>query len=194
VRAAAALVLLLLLGVGCSDAPSRERPAAGRTEAPAVGGAVPVRHVPPRTAMNRLERPVAERLAAQIADQGLTLEYLDCPRWDSTVPSRMTCRAYVDGVVASVLVHLKAVAGRSVSFDARLGDGVIATRNLENTLHDQGWSVADCGDVMAYPARAGDTIVCRVQRPGDRRYVVATITDRSGAVTITGYRSGSASR
>jgi hypothetical protein len=71
---------------------------------------------------------------------------------------------------------------------------VIATRNLEATLRDQGWTVADCGDVMAYPARAGDTIVCRVQRPGDERFLVATITDRTGAVTIAGYPRGARSR
>lgn len=145
--------------------------------------------------MNRLERPVAERLAEQIAHQGLTLEYLDCPRWDSSVPSRMTCRAYVDGILVAVRVHLKAaVEGKAVSFDASLEDGVIATRNLEGTLRGQGWSVADCGRVAAYPAHAGDRIVCRVQRSGDRRYVVATVTNRSGAVTITGYRTGTAQR
>ena len=145
--------------------------------------------------MNRLEQPVAERLAAQVAHQGLTLEYLDCPRWDSSVPSRMTCRAYVDGILAAVRVHLKAaVEGKAVTFDASLGDGLIATRNLEETLREQGWPRADCGAVAAYPAHAGDRIICRVQGSGDRRYVVATVTDRSGSVTITGYRTGTAQR
>ena len=52
----------------------------------------------------------------------------------------MTCTAYVDGVLARVAVHLKAaVEGKAVSFDARLLDGVIATRNLEATLRRQGW-------------------------------------------------------
>ena len=145
--------------------------------------------------MDLLEEPVFERLAPQVAQQGLTLEYLDCPRWDSTVPSWITCRAYVDGIIASVRVHLRAaVAGKAVAFDARLGGGVIATKNLEATLRGQGWRVADCGNVMAYPARAGDTIVCRVQRPGDERFLVATITDRTGAVTIAGYPSRTRSR
>jgi hypothetical protein len=173
---------------GCSDPPEREPPAAHRSTAPALGGAMPARHRPPTTAMNRLERPVAERLGAQIAGQGLTLEYLDCPPWDSTVPSRMTCRGYVDGIVTPVLVHLRAeAAGKAVDFDARLGAGVIATRNLEATLRDHGWPSVDCGDVAAYPARRGGRIVCRVARAGKPRYVVATVVDRSGRVTIADY-------
>ena len=95
----------------------------------------------------------------------------------------MTCTAYVDGVLARVAVHLKAaVEGKAVSFDARLLDGVIATRNLEATLRRQGWQRADCGDAPAYPAVVGSRIVCRVTRPSGDRYVQATVTDRSGAV------------
>jgi len=195
------VVLVTALVSGCSaDAPAHSsstgRGTAGAAGAPpTLGGATPVRHRPPRTAMNALERPVAQRLGAQIAGQGLTLQYLDCPHWDSTVPSRMTCHAYVDGLVASVLVRLRGiVAGKAVSFDAELGPGVVATRNLEQTLRGHGWASADCGDLPAYPARVGDRIVCRVERPGARRYVAATITDRSGAVTITDYQGGQASR
>ena len=181
VALAAATVVLV---AGCSDAPT---PPPARTRAPALGGTVPVRHHPPRTAMDSLEKPVADRLAAQIAPQGLTLEYLDCPHWDTTVPSRLTCRGYVDGIVASVQVHVSAGGGRTVDFDARLGDGVIATRRLQGTLRRQGWRAVDCGDVAAYPAHVGDRIVCRVERPGRRGYVVATIVDRAGKVSIAGY-------
>jgi hypothetical protein len=204
VRARAMAPLLLLVTAlvsGCSaDAPAHSTPTAGAARGtpaatPTLGGATPQRRQPPRTAMNALERPVAQRLGAQIAGQGLTLQYLDCPHWDSRVPSRMTCQAYVDGLVASVLVRLRGVvAGKAVSFDAELGPGVVATRNLEQTLRAHGWTGADCGDVPAYPARVGDRIVCRVERPGVRRYVAATITGRSGAVTITDYRGGRASR
>jgi len=141
--------------------------------------------------MDDLERPVHRRLAAQVAGQGLTLTYLDCPRWDGSVPARMVCKGYVDGLVARVAVHLRAaVNGKAVGFDARLLDGVIATRKLERTLRRQGWSRAECGDVPAYPARVGIRIVCHVHRSGDDRYVVATVSDRSGAVMIADYRPG----
>ena len=200
-RARAALVPLagaaatILLVAGCSEAPEPDPPAAAPTRTPSVGGAAPVRHRPPTAPMNRLERQVAERLAAEVTRQGLTLQYLDCARWDGSVPSRMTCRAFLNGIVGSVRVHLEAaVEGTAVGFDATLVDGVIATRRLEETLRAQRWSVADCGDVAAYPAEVGSRVVCRVARPGERRYVVATVTDRSGAVMITDYRSASGTR
>ena len=81
-----------------SDAPSSS--ATGSTRPPVVGGEVPREQQPPSRAMDSLEKPVHARLAAQIAGQGLTLTYLDCPHWDGTVPQRMTCRGYVDGLVA----------------------------------------------------------------------------------------------
>jgi hypothetical protein len=182
----------LVLTAGCSgDAPA-DRPAASRPEAaPSLGGPADSSAPPPRRAMNRLERPVQQRLASQLAGQGLTLEYLDCPRWDGTLPSRMTCRGYVDGVVARVAVQLKAaVAGKAVGFDAELLDGVIATRNLESTLQDQGWTDPDCGSTAAYPARVGSRIVCRVRRRSEDHYVVATVSSPAGTVMIAGYRSG----
>ena len=128
------------------------------------------------------------RLAAQVKGQGLTLTYLDCPAWDHEVPTRMVCKGYVDGLVARVVVHLEAaVEGRAVGFDARLLDGVIATGKLERTLRHSGWTRADCGDTPAYPARVGSRIVCHVSRAGDDRYLVATVSDRSGAVMIADY-------
>ena len=188
VLAAAAALL-----AGCDDQPD-PRPAAAPTSqvTPALGGRAVAAHLPPSRPMDRLEKPVHARLAAQVAGQGLTLTYLDCPRWDGAVPVRMTCTAYVDGVLARVAVHLKAaVEGKAVSFDARLLDGVIATRNLEATLRRQGWQGADCGDAPAYPAVVGSRIVCRVTRPSGDRYVQATVTDRSGAVMIADYRTRS---
>jgi hypothetical protein len=140
--------------------------------------------------MDGLERQVADRLAREVAPQGLTLSYLDCPRWTRRVPARITCRAYVDGLVAKVRVHLRAaVDGKAVGFDADLVDGVIATRRLEQTLERRGATDVDCGDVAAYPAELGTRIVCREQRDGSTRYVVATVTSRSGRVMIADYRS-----
>jgi hypothetical protein len=139
--------------------------------------------------MNKLERPVAERLAAQVSGQGLSLTYLDCPHWGGRVPMRIVCRAYLDGVVAKVRVHLRAaVAGKAVSFDAALAQGVIATRKLEQTLRAQGWTRADCGARAAYAAVVGTSIVCRVQRKGQERYLVARVTDPDGRVMIGDYK------
>jgi len=188
-------VLVLTCGVvlvaGCSGAdPAAEPARSSPTTGPALGGSPTPDAQPPEAEMDRLERQVHERLAAQIAGQGLTLQYLDCPHWDGKVPSRMTCRGFVDGVVARVAVQLRAaVAGKAVGFDAELLDGVIATRNLERTLHEQGWQRPDCGSRAAYPARVGSRIVCGVWRAAVRRYVVATVSSRSGAVMIADYRS-----
>lgn len=194
-RVGAALLLPLLLGAvlsGCNSDPSaRPAPSPSPAATPtALGGPAPPRTSPPGRPMDGLERPVHDRLAAQVAGQGLTLTYLDCPRWNGTVPIRIVCKGYVDGLVARVAVHLRAaVEGKAVGFDARLLDGVIATRKLERTLRQQGWSRADCGDVPAYPAKVGSRIVCHVHRAGDDRYVVATVSDRSGAVMIADYRA-----
>jgi hypothetical protein len=191
-----AVVAVLL--AGCDDLPTGSAtgaptsPATGGTRPPVVGGEAPREEQPPSRSMDNLEKPVHARLAAQTADQGLTLTYLDCPHWDGVVPRRLTCRGYVDGLVARVAVHLKAaVEGKAIGFDARLLDGVIATRKLEKTLQSQGWKEADCGDRAAYPAEVGARIVCHVRRPADDRYVVATVSDRSGAVMIADYKPSS---
>ena len=186
----AAVVVLL---AGCSDGRPVDgaAPTSSSGGVPVLGGEVPDRQAPPQRAMDRLERPVADQLARQIAGEGLTLAYLDCPRWDGAVPTAMTCRGYVDGLVTRIRVMLDAaVHGKAVSFDAWLQDGVIATRNLEGTLLRHGWHRPDCGEVAAYPAEIGATVVCRVQRgaTGRTRYVVATVIDRKGAVTIADYR------
>lgn len=190
----ALLPLLLLPLVGCDGDPAA-RPTPGESPAAtpsALGGPRPPVTSAPTTPMDDLERPVRDRLAAQIKGQGLTLTYLDCPAWDHKVPTRMECKGYVDGLVTRVAVHLQAaVEGKAVGFDARLLDGVIATRKLERTLRHSGWARADCGKTPAYPAEIGTRIVCHVSKSGDDRYVVATVTDRSGAVMIGDYKATS---
>ncbi len=193
-RAAPRLSLLLLCAVllsACSGGKAPE-PAPSSGPTPAIGGPPVVRTSPPSHAMNKMERPVATQLARQLARQGLRLTYLDCPPWNGVVPSRMTCRGYVDGLVTDVrVVFTRAVPGKAIGFDAQLTRGVIATRNLEATLERQGWSDPDCGDVPAYPARVGSRIVCRAARHDGKRYVVATIRSRTGEVSVAEYRRSS---
>jgi len=190
-RAAAvvpALVLgALLLATGCSgDHPAR--PAAAAAATPGLGGAAPRTHAPPSAPMDAVERPVWRRLARQVAGQGLTLHYLACPHWDGRVPARLTCRGYVDGLVARVAVRLqRGGQGADVGFDAWMLDGVVATRQLEETLRGRGWTTADCGDRPAYPATVGRRLVCHVERSDAQEYVVATVSDPHGAVTIRHY-------
>ena len=182
------LGLLVLTGACRHDDP--EPTSASRAPAPSLGAAAPHRSAAPDKPMDMLERQVAERLASQVAPQGLTLSYLDCPHWQGRVPARITCRAYVDGLVAEVRVHLWApVRGKAVSFGARLAGGVIATRRLEQTLRRQGATDVHCGKAAAYPTVVGTRIVCRERRDGSARYVVATVASRSGRVMIADYRS-----
>jgi hypothetical protein len=189
--AAVAAVFLAGCGSGHSDdAAARSTGAPDRSPAgtPALGGPTPRWHQVPQRAMDRLEKPVAGRLARQIAPQGLTLAYLDCPGWGGALPRDLTCRGYVDGLVVDVRVLVKAAGeGRALSFDARLGTGVIATHNLVDILHTHGWPDVDCGDVAAYPARVGSRIVCLLRRGSHHKYVVATVRSRSGAVLIADY-------
>jgi len=137
--------------------------------------------------MDDLEKPVAGQLSGQVARQGLKLEYLDCPPWDQKVPRTLSCRGYFDGVPAVVRVRLTAGAGGQVSFSAALQDGLIATRNLVRTLQHQGYDAVDCGDVPAYPAVVGSTLNCEVTKAGRTKYVVATVVNRGGRVTIADY-------
>ena len=186
----AALALAAVLLAGCtghrsdggSDAADAQRPA------PPLGGPVPPTTAPPAARMDRVERPVALELSRQVTADGLTLDYVDCPDWDGAVPRRMSCRGFVDGVVAVVRVEMSAGPNRSVLFAARITGGVVATERLERTLTRSGSTHPSCGRVPAYPARPGSRIVCRVTRGGRHQYLVATVTDRSGHVRITGYR------
>ncbi|MGA8209681.1 MAG: hypothetical protein WB441_09225 [Nocardioidaceae bacterium] len=157
--------------------------------APTPGARLPALHPTPATAMDRLEAPVARRLAGRLAEDGLRLEYLECPRWDRTVPSRMRCRGYVNGLLARVMVDLhRSGPGRAVGFDAEMTAGVIATRSLHRTLDDQRWQHADCGPHPAYPATVGLTIVCRAERDGAERYLVVTVRSTTGAVAVSPYQ------
>ena len=189
------LIVPVLLGVlvlvsGCRHHHDAGSATASPPPAPSLGAAAPSTTPPPTRPMDGLERQVAHRLAEQVAPQGLTLSYLDCPRWTGRVPVRITCRAYVDGLVTKVRVHLRAaVQGKAVGFYADLADGVIATRRLEDILKGQGASDVSCGHVAAYPAVVGTRIVCRERRGGATRYVVATVSNRSGRVMIADYRS-----
>jgi hypothetical protein len=185
--------LALLCGCtsGSADTPQRAAASGSGSPAPSLGAPTPSRRTTPAEPMNRLEGPVARMLARQIAPQGLTLEYLDCPHWDGVVPRRLTCRAYVDGLLATATVRLAMGApGQAVDVDAWLGDGVIATDGLEDILRRQGWVRPDCGPAAAYPARVGSRIVCRVSRDGQVRYVAATVRSRAGAVMIADARGG----
>jgi hypothetical protein len=102
----------------------------------------------------------------------------------------MSCRGYVDGLVAAVQVRLQGTTARQVRLDAWLGDGLIATRNLEATVRGLGWVSADCGSAPAYPATVGSRITCRVRRGHRSSFVVATVRTRSGHVAVTAYAGG----
>lgn len=177
-------VLLLLLGalVGCGNdpaPPSRPEPHLG---APRMTPS----HTP-HESMDDLEEPVAEMLGPRLEDDGLSLDYVDCPRWSGAVPAVLRCRGYVDGVVGEVVVRLSHRAGGRVDFDARLGGGVIALTRLVDRLQHKGYHDVDCGPASAYPARVGMRIMCRVRRDGKVDHVVATVVDRHGAVRIDDY-------
>lgn len=175
-------LLLLAALAGCADD-------AGTVpgEEPSLGAQSPAASTPPRAPMDDLERPVAERLAPRLEDDGLTLEYVDCPRWSGGVPDVLTCKGYVDGVVGAVRVELSGEDRESVEFDAWLDHGVVATERLVERLEAEGYVEVDCGPTPAYPARLGMRIVCRVRGEDDVLHVVATVTDRAGHVQIASY-------
>jgi hypothetical protein len=137
--------------------------------------------------MDQLESSVAERLRPQLTDDALTLEHVACPTWNGAVPAHLRCQGYVDGVVGAVEVDLAAAAGEAVEFDAELVHGVVATSRLVDRLEQEGYRGVRCGETVAYPARPGLQIVCRVHEQGETAHVVATVTDRSGAVRIEDY-------
>ena len=176
----AALLLLVVLG-GCSE----DSGVASERPGPRPGAGEPVPSTPPDRPMDALEQPVADRLAPELRDEGLTLEYVDCPAWPGKVPFATECSGYVDGVVGDVEVTLAHGQDGAVEFDARLVEGVVATSRLVDRLEEEGWTGVDCGSIPAYPARLGMRIVCRVHGGGTgSSYVVATVTDRRGEVEI----------
>ena len=176
---AAAAVLVVLSGCAADDP-------ADRTESPepTLGGVSPTTTTPGR-ALDELEKPIAERLGRQVASQGLRLEGLDCPRWSGEVPASFECQGWFDGVPGRVSVALTEGKHGAVVFDAELLGGVISTARLVKDLEAQGYTAVDCGAVAAYPTDVGSTITCAVSEDGRTRHVLATITDESGAVTIS---------
>jgi len=153
---------------------------------PTPGGPTPSPVTPPSTPMGDLEQAVAARLGKQVAHEGLDLQYVACPAWHGRAPSRLTCRGYIDGVTAGIRVRLSRLTGGAVSFKAWLGDGVIATAELERKLRSDGFHGVDCGNAPAYPSVVGSKVTCAVTKDGHQRFVVATVTSRSGAVEIRG--------
>lgn len=178
-------VLALAAGLACTGCADQEEDAPDRPRQVAVGGPAFDAATPPPGPMSAWERKVRTRLGRQLRDDGLTLDHLACPEVQHT-PARLTCDGYVDGVVAQVHVRLARWHDGTVEFDAELGDGVVSTANLADRLAAGASGPVDCGRTPAYPARVGARIVCSVRRADGTAYVVATVTDRSGAVEIAG--------
>jgi len=194
-RVVPAVLVALMVASGCSDTGNgrvTDRPSAAVSgsssrPSPTPGGQLPQPATPPSAPMDDLEQAVAARLGQQVAREQLDLQYVACPHWRGQAPRQLTCRGYVDGVTAAIHVKLHRLTGGAVSFKARLGRGLIATSKLERQLRVDGFRAVDCGQAPAYPSVVGSHVVCAVTKNGDRRFVVATVTTRSGAVEITGY-------
>lgn len=176
-------VLLSLLVAACGSG-AGEPDAASDVPSTTLGGPSSAPVSPPPGAMDALERPVAARLSTRLGDEGLTLHHVECPRWHGRVPARLTCEAYVDGVVGEVAVDLSRGTDGHVEFDARLVAGVVSTARLVDLLDDAGWEDVDCGPVAAYPAVVGTRIVCRVHRGAAASHLVATVTSPRGEVSV----------
>lgn len=186
-----------LLLVGCSGGDSESdnpgdssSPATGSASEgeprPTLGRTAGTPTDPPARPMARLENAVAVRLRAQVAGQGLRLDYLDCPKWDGMAPQQLICKGYLNGVTADVRVRLTRTT-TSVNFDARLQDPVLATANVERRLREDGYTAIDCGKKPAYPAVVGSEVVCKVSKDGAQKYVVATVLEGSRTVQISDY-------
>ena len=175
--------LAVFLGVVLGAAAACSGGQGNPESAPTPGASETPTAVPPSAPMDVLERSVAERLSAQLRDEGLGVSYVDCPEVTGGLPATLDCDGYVEGVVGQVLVDLSDEGG-AVEFDARLDGGVVATSRLVRRLESEGMGRADCGETPAYPARIGLEIVCSVRQDGETSYVVATVTDRRGAVEI----------
>ncbi|HET7356445.1 MAG TPA: hypothetical protein VFJ09_07190 [Nocardioidaceae bacterium] len=195
VRVVSAVLVALMAVSGCSDVgdhqvtdlPSATGSGSSSRPSPTPGGKLPPPATPPSAPMDDLEQAVAARLGRQVAREQLDLQYVACPHWRGQAPRQLTCRGYVDGVTARIHVKLHRLTGGAVSFKARLGRGLIATSKLERQLRVDGFRAVDCGQAPAYPSVVGSHVVCAVTKNGDQRFVLATVTSRSGAVEIRGY-------
>jgi hypothetical protein len=178
---------LLLLGVlaACGDDPG-DTAVPARAE-PSLGAPAPSSATPPAQPMDHVEEPVADQLAPRLADEDLTLEYVECPRWSGDLPASLVCKGYVDGVLGEVDVELTEGRDGRVEFDAWLDHGVVATARLVRRLEDEGYTDVDCGALAAYPAEPGLRIVCRGHTEGSSEHVVATVVDHDGRVRIEDY-------
>jgi hypothetical protein len=179
-RVLAGLVLAATALTGCA---SGEEPAADGPPR-RVGGPTPTPVSQPDEPMDHLEEPIAERLAVRVRQEGMSLEYVDCPRWSGAAPAELVCTAYVDGVVGEVDVSLTRGTSGAVEYDAWLRRGVLVTSRLVARLEAEGFTSVDCGEVPAYPSRVGLRLVCQVQEAGERSYVIATVTAGDGEVEI----------
>jgi hypothetical protein len=185
----ALLVAAALLLTACSEtAPPAPPPAVPS----ALGGEIGSPAEPPGRPMIRVEQTIAADLSRRLGKLGMGVDYLDCPRLDAEGPDvgrqprALTCRAYLEGVVAAVEVTLWGPA-RSPHYDALLGESILATANLVRRLEAEGYTNVDCGSRSAYPSVLGDRIVCRVTEDDRSRYVVATVTSSRGEVAIGDY-------
>lgn len=187
-RVLGAVVTAITL-LGCSQAvdDSGGRTASAEAPSPRLGGGPLVRSQPPSAPMDRLELAVARRLSEKLRRDRVTVEYLDCPRWRAGSRQVMTCDGYFDGVPGRVRVVLGKASEGAADFAASLTGGVIATQNLVERLRAEGYDRVDCGDRPTYAAEVGAHLVCAVTDHGSRRNIVATVTDRSGAVEIGDY-------
>jgi hypothetical protein len=174
-----------LLAAGCSD--TAEPASAPQRTPSALGGDRSPGATPPARPMNIVERTIAGDLSSRLSEQQLTLDYLDCPDFDDrSRPQKVTCRGYVDGVLADVRVSLWGPADH-MQYDAMLDDGVLATANLVRRLEAQGYREIDCGERPAYRSHVGDQIICTVVEAARQKYVVATVTTDGGEVEISDY-------
>lgn len=184
-RSLASLMMLLGVLAGCGEEPaSNDAAVEPEVPPPSPGASAPPASPHPDEPMDQLEQSVADRLAPRLVVDGLHLDYVDCPRWPEGLPAAVECRGYVDGVVGDVDVELTKSARGRVEFDARLDDGILATRRLVERLEHEGYTRVDCGNSPVYPAQPGLRIVCRVHSDGQTLHMGAEVTDGQGAVRI----------
>lgn len=181
-----ALTALVLSAGGCAAEPDDGAAAvSGSAPSPGISG-TPQRTVrPPAQEMDRLEEAIRRRLAHSLAEAGVGVQHLDCPADRGSAVEQMHCLGWFDGVTGEVEVLLTREGG-ATEFDASMGSGLVATQNLVNRLHDDGYRDVDCGDRSVYRAEVGTRLVCTaLTADGERTHLVATVTHESGTVRIS---------